>query len=548
VTDDDAPNQAPTGHLPRTPADGSAGVPSTPTLAWSSSDPDVGDTVTHDVYLGTVFSTTGQQWLPVCPAGELAAPRWGAVSGYDEANDRLIVYGGETPDGPADTDLLVLLNASASGGVPQWQRIPTTSGPGALVHAAGGYDPVTNRLVVFGGCLGSCDAPSDETWVLTGANGLGGPVEWQQLAVAGPVARFGHAAAHDRAGNRLVVYGGAAGEAGETLGDLWVLEGANGLGTSAWILVDTGPDGPVARAHPSLARDPVTGALVLFGGQDGAGNALGDVWTLPGTGPGPGAAWTALSPSGASPAGRFGHGAAFDPASGRLLVYGGSTAGFEDGVNYVFDDTWMLTGARGESPPAEWNRVDGGGTAPLGRLSAAVVWAPGASRLIVAGGANNKLALPPADLWLLDDAFGELPLVSADQLEPSYLATEAETGEVFYWRVVTRDDHGAWRGSPAWSFTTNGPPLVDAGPDLSTELPPGTVDLLGTVSWWTVRPRWHSQTRHRRSRAPASPLQASTRSAWSGATARPRLVTTCGSTSGPRTWPRSWTPAPISWV
>ena len=79
VLDDDAgPNQPPSPHAGRLPADGATGVP-VPRLSWASSDPDPGDILSHDLYVGTAFTTGGQQWLPVCAGGAWPGPRWGAV-------------------------------------------------------------------------------------------------------------------------------------------------------------------------------------------------------------------------------------------------------------------------------------------------------------------------------------------------------------------------------------------------------------------------------------------------------------------------------------
>ena len=44
----------------RQPADRSVGVVASPTLSWAASDPDPGDTLAYDVYLGTAFDLTGQ--------------------------------------------------------------------------------------------------------------------------------------------------------------------------------------------------------------------------------------------------------------------------------------------------------------------------------------------------------------------------------------------------------------------------------------------------------------------------------------------------------
>jgi hypothetical protein len=44
------------------------------------------------------------------------------------------------------------------------------------------FDPITNSLIAFGGGTGN---PSDEVWVLSGANGLGTNPSWTQLKPTG---------------------------------------------------------------------------------------------------------------------------------------------------------------------------------------------------------------------------------------------------------------------------------------------------------------------------------------------------------------------------
>ena len=477
VQDDDGPNHPPNAHTGRSPADGSTAV-TTPLLTWQSPDPDPTDAVTHDVFLGTSFSSTGQQWNPVCPGGQAPGARWGSVTGYDETSDRLLLYGGKSVTGEADTDLWLLESASASGGMPRWTRVALTGGPGALANAVAGYNALANRIVVFGGCTGDCSRPSDETWILSNANGLTGTPAWTRLSVTGPAAREGHASAYDAAGDRLFVFGGT--DTGEVLGDVWVLEAASDPTRASWRALTAEGDAPGRRTAASLSFDSRHHRLVLFGGGDEIGQVHGDVRVLEGVeSSSETARWSLLATSGDAPAPRLRHATAFDSVSGRLVVLGGSTAPSSDGSHYVFRDAWLLAFDADPVHPT-WVPISGG-LQPVGRFSPAVAFAGGAERLIVVSGGNDKLAFPPDDLWLLADPFGQLPLVSAGQLDASYAATEAATGQRFFWRIVTRDTAGAWRGSAVWEFTANRAPLVDAGPDRSVLLP-AAASLAGTVT------------------------------------------------------------------
>ena len=73
--------------------------------------------------------------------------------------------------------LLVFFAPSASA--QNWEEILPAMGTAPVrIWAGSAYDPVSNRLIVFGGeevlCLGFCPATSD-VFVLSNANGLGRP-------------------------------------------------------------------------------------------------------------------------------------------------------------------------------------------------------------------------------------------------------------------------------------------------------------------------------------------------------------------------------------
>src|SRR5262249_35899157 len=80
-----------------------------------------------------------------------------------------------------------------------WVQLAPTGGtpPVKFFGATVVYDPSTNRLILFGGNNGS--TTTNDVWVLSNANGLGGAPAWAQLAPAGgpPASRDNHAAVYD---------------------------------------------------------------------------------------------------------------------------------------------------------------------------------------------------------------------------------------------------------------------------------------------------------------------------------------------------------------
>ena len=106
------------------------------------------------------------------------------------------------------------------------------------------------------------------------------------------------------------------------------------------------PDGPEARAFHAAAYDPLSNRMVVFGGS-GSSGYRNDVWVLDnanGAGSGP-AAWSLATPMGTPPDARavFYHYQLYDPATRRLLVFGG-----DDNTGApALTDYWVLTDAVG---------------------------------------------------------------------------------------------------------------------------------------------------------------------------------------------------------
>src|SRR5688500_13213227 len=48
------------------------------------------------------------------------------------------------------------------------------------------YDQVNNRMIINGGAPSGCGSGLNDTWVLSNANGLGGPPAWSRLAPSMP--------------------------------------------------------------------------------------------------------------------------------------------------------------------------------------------------------------------------------------------------------------------------------------------------------------------------------------------------------------------------
>ncbi len=231
----------------------------------------------NDVWAVTLSNANGTapasyQWRTLSPSGTPPAPREATMSVYDDANARMIVFGGaRTQPGPICTQYADTfeLRLPAGGGTPQWVVGPAA--PDARFSGAVAYDAAAQRMLVFGGGI-------------VGGAGCG-PTTWQTdtiaLALPPPPAAL------------------------------------------TWSAPSTFNPTPTPRGSSSDfgAYDSHAQRLLVFGGQsssptDGTTFAL----STPGT-----MSWSSLPVSGATPGGRYNHGMIYDSARRRLLIIGGTT-------------------------------------------------------------------------------------------------------------------------------------------------------------------------------------------------------------------------------
>jgi hypothetical protein len=217
----------------------------------------------------------GPTWNRLTPGGAAPAPRWGSATAYDPATNSLIVYGGNNCFQTTFNDVWVLAHANGLGGTPSWTQLPLSGiGPpsGSFLGVQGGaYAAQTNRLILF--------VEPGSVFVLSNANGLGGAANWTRLAPSGPppsLVSFVNVA-YDSANNRLIVYGGPTD--GISANEVWVLSNADGSGgPPSWTrLAASNP--PPRRSDNVAIYDSANNRLTIFGGGAATAN-LADVWVL----------------------------------------------------------------------------------------------------------------------------------------------------------------------------------------------------------------------------------------------------------------------------
>lgn len=331
------------------------------------------------------------EWSLVATEGVPPVPRTCREVVYDPIADRVLLFGGSTATGQ-ENDLWSLSLA----GAPAWSPItPAGTPPSPRLNSSVVFDPLRNRVLVFGG--NAAGTYVDETWELT----LAGDPEWRQLSPGGPrpTGRHGQSAFYDPAGDRMIMLNGATVVDGDGIGlqDSWSLSLG---GDPAWSpLAASGP------AHPggvggSAVYDATRQRAVFFGGWLGNTSGVSQaVWTLAlGASP----TWNKISePQGPKATGRRGHSAVYDPVRHRMIVFGG-WAQWVGEPNPYFNDLWALD----LDPPYSWTPIQAAGTPPTARWGHTAVYDPVRDRMIVFGGAGPskhgdlwELTLSPAPAW-----------------------------------------------------------------------------------------------------------------------------------------------------
>jgi|HubBroStandDraft_3_1064219.scaffolds.fasta_scaffold21836_1 hypothetical protein len=227
--------------------------------------------------------------------------------------------------------LPVLTHASDPASA-NWKKLSPSASPSARFGQAMAYDPVSKKIVLFGG-IGTTYL--NDTWTFDGTT-------WtkQQPSVAPPV-RTGSAMWFDKKTQKLVMFGGYNGGHSNTafLRDTWLWDGA----TSTWTQAKLKSSPPRATG-PVMFSDPLTGKLVMFGGFNPTQRIpnLHETWLWTGT------AWQKLHPA-TSPYGRGWAIAALDPIRKNVVLTGGN------GDTIRTDNTWTWDGKNWtlQSPPTQ---------------------------------------------------------------------------------------------------------------------------------------------------------------------------------------------------
>lgn len=261
-----------------------------------------------------IYDDASNAWSqgPTAPPG--LVPRGGAAMAYDPVSHRIVLFGGAGPGWPPLRDTWLFDGNQWTPGP------PTPSTMAARTGAQMVFDPDIGKVVLFGG---SGAKAYGETWAYDGAIN-----RWKRLfPAATPPARVAFGMAYDPTLHRLVMAGGDMGS------DVWLFDGWN------WT---PGPSMTASMGNLERVRmqyHPNMGGVVLFGGL-GPASANNNVYLLKG------GAWSSITTNPTPrPTARIDPAMVWDPVKQRMMVFGGVI----DGSNgtQALSDSWFFDAPAG---------------------------------------------------------------------------------------------------------------------------------------------------------------------------------------------------------
>jgi len=321
--------------------------------------------------LAVSLSVTATAPAALCSSGP--SPRYGCRLVYDPVNERLMMFGGfyegSSPQAHGDT-------WTFDWGTESWRLLEVEPSPSPREDYGITYVPELEGFILFGGW--NKGGWLGDTWLFDCASQT-----WTELhpAVA-PEARTSMGFCCDEANGVVVLYGGYTDDLPD-MGDMWLYD----YSTNTWTEV-TPEASPPALYGCEMIYDPSTQAVLLFGGhyyEDDMDFFIRTVWeydVVANT-------WTDRQTQG-GPSERYWQNTAHDRQDGTVIVFGGRRLGSQ------YDDTWLYSPG-GDS----WTRLNVAHR-PQARFQSAFAYDPAHHAAVLFGGFTFENRQNFGDTWILD--------------------------------------------------------------------------------------------------------------------------------------------------
>jgi N-acetylneuraminic acid mutarotase len=296
-----------------------------------------------------------------------------AAMDFNPSNGQVILFGGENDTfTPLDDTWGFDANANI------WTNLNPPDSPSARDADSMVFYPPTGQMILFGGSDVN-DNNLQDTWALAP---ISTTLEWVNLNPSNPPSpRDSASMVFNPSTGKNILFGGFNGTT--YLNDTWAFD----LDTDSWtnLIPPLSANSPPIRARASMAFDPSTGLIILFGGFNGALD-LDDTWAYDSFTN----SWTNLNIV-TSPSARYYASMDFDPSSGQIILFGGAQ-GLSTPTIFL-SDTWQLN-----TKTDTWT-VKAPTTHPSARAAAAMDFDPSIGQSVLFGGYNGTYL---NDTWNYD--------------------------------------------------------------------------------------------------------------------------------------------------
>jgi hypothetical protein len=281
-------------------------------------------------------------------------------------------------------DLTTIHEKMAGSSISKWiDRTPATAGTASLPTAGEDcamiYDPIAQRVIIFGG-KNDLNKNVNEIWQLDLEN-----YQWQQIEVIGekPLPSEDHVVVYDPVGYRLILHGG---EDGLTRNFTWAFD----LKTKHWTNIKD-ESSPALEDHTAIF-DSKRKRIVTFGGFN---TQMYNIWEMYALYLDPESPvfekWLTVRYKKKHPPGRMDHVAVYDSLKDRMVIFGGWDMERRD----YFGDTWAFNFTSGK-----WAKIKTSRSHPTKRRHAVGVYDSKRNWFVIYGGYGEKGLLN--DSWAFD--------------------------------------------------------------------------------------------------------------------------------------------------
>ncbi|MDQ3019122.1 MAG: T9SS type A sorting domain-containing protein [Bacteroidota bacterium] len=306
-----------------------------------------------------------QTWLQL-PATGNPMQRSNASAIYEQAGNRVIVFGGKTSSGNLNDVWSLNLNNY------EWQNITPVSGqmPSPRFSQNAVYDSLMNRMIIWSGQGAEL---YNDVWAFNLSNN-----SWQELWQDGnvpgaPLKRYGTAAVFDPVNRRLVNFAGFT--TSGRFEDTWYFQIDSMMWTDR-----TNSFHPELRCLHSAHITSHRTQMIIYGGQHNG--ALGDIWSLNLNS----FEWTNITPA-VKPESRW-----FSPVictnSNEAFIYGGQNS------QTILGDLWKFNLTNNS-----WDSITQGTIRPGARYGHIAVYVPVSNKMIIFGGSDPSYK---NDTWIFN--------------------------------------------------------------------------------------------------------------------------------------------------